>query len=74
MTVQDLEETIAQIRALPADKQQYAAEIIDVLAAQDDSPLTPDERAGIAKAQASVHSGSYASDADVEAFFAKYRA
>ena len=74
MTANEVEEVIAQIRALPADKQRYVAEIIDVLSAQDDVPLSLEEIEGIKVAQAGVGAGKYASDAEVEAFFAKHHA
>lgn len=75
MTVQEIEEVITKLRALPPDQLAKAGDVIDVLAAQDaDISFTPEEMAGIREAQAQVRAGKYASDAEVEAFFAKHRA
>jgi hypothetical protein len=74
MVAKQLEIAIAKIKQLPEDRQLAAAEMIEVIAAQDDEPLTPKHVAGVKRAQKAVHRGEYASDKDVRAFFRRFRA
>jgi predicted transcriptional regulator len=74
MTTKDLEEAVAKMRALPADQQAYAAEIIDVLAAQeDDIPLSFAEIAGVEEALAQADRGEFASNTEVAETFKHFR-
>ena len=74
MTAKQLEIAIAKIKRLPEDRQIVAAEAIELVAAQDDAPLTAKQVAGVKRAQQAVRRGDYASDKSVRAFFRRLRA
>jgi hypothetical protein len=70
-----LEQAVEKVQALPLEMQDQAARIL-LAYAGDEEPilaLTPDEEADLMEAQAEMQRGEFASDAEVEAVFAKYR-
>jgi hypothetical protein len=69
-----LELVIEKIRQMPEERQSAAVEALQVIAAQDEATLTDAEIEGVKRAQSAVRRGEYASDADVKAFFARFRA
>lgn len=72
-----LDQAIAQVRELPEDEQELAAHALLTfaqLARQGVHKLSPEERAAIAEARAQVHRGELATDAEVEAAYARFRA
>jgi hypothetical protein len=63
------------MRALPTEMQDQAARIL-LAYAGDEEPilaLTPEEEADLIEAQAEMLRGDFASEAEVEAVFSKYR-
>ncbi len=66
-----LEKAIAEIRKLPSDRQDEAAEILLEIASQDrrDDVLTPEQRADLEERLAGPP--DHATDAEVEALFAR---
>ncbi len=69
-----LEEAIAKIRDLPDERQEVAAEVLQVIAVQSDSALTQSEIVGVRQAQRDVRAGKYASESEVKSFFSRFRA
>ena len=70
-----LEEAIAKVRDLPAERQKAAAEALEVIAAQlGNDALTTAEIEGVKRAQKEVRRGKYAKDRKVGSFFARFRA
>ena len=70
-----LEQAFERVLALPLEMQDQAARML-LAYAGDEEPilaLTPDEEADLMEAQAEMRRGEFASDAEVEAVFAKYR-
>ena len=67
-----LDEAIAEIRRLPAKRQDEAAEMLLEIAAQDasDLRLSPDQLADLE--QRLAEPPDYASDDEVEAFFKRF--
>jgi ABC-type nitrate/sulfonate/bicarbonate transport system substrate-binding protein len=65
--IKALEQAIQKVRALPEEKQQLAAELLEELAA-DVAPynLSPEERDAVRDGLAQADRGEFASDADVE--------
>lgn len=69
-----LEQAIDKIRNLPEERQEAAAQALELIAAQMDSgALSDDEIEGVKQAQEAVQRGAYASDGDVKAFFGRFR-
>ena len=67
--IQVLEQAVEKIRDLPADRQVYAAELLNALAAQkSDGALTVDEIDGVEHAQAQTRRREFA-DEKVAAFY-----
>lgn len=69
-----LEQAIEKVRHLPEERQFAAAEALELIAAQSaDVALTPEQIAGVKRAQDAVARGEFASEADVEEFFTRFR-
>ena len=71
-----LDTTIAKVRELPEEEQERAAEALIAfaeLAKQGVYTLSADERAVIEEPKAAIRRGEFASDADVEAAYARFR-
>ena len=70
-----LEQAVDRVRALPLEMQEHAARIL-LAYAGDEKPifaLTPEEEADLLEAQAEMQRGEFATDAEVQAVFAKFR-
>jgi hypothetical protein len=74
MIDKQLELAVEKIRRLPEERQAAAVEALEIIAAQTDDQLTPSEIEGVKRAQEAVRAGSYSSEEDVKAFFARFRA
>lgn len=76
MTRDDINTVLDRVRAWPADRQADLARIALTIEAQDAALEPEDEatRAAIAEGLAQTERGEFASDADVEAAFARFRA
>jgi hypothetical protein len=71
-----LDQAIAKVRELPEDEQELAAQALLTfakLAKQGTYRLSPEERAVIAESRAQVLRGEFATDAEVEAAYARFR-
>jgi hypothetical protein len=72
-----LDQAIAKVRELPEEEQERAAEQLLVfaeLAKQGVYKLSPEERAAIEESKAQARRGELATDEEVEAAFARFRA
>ena len=68
-----LERAFDRIRQLPDRKQEEAVEILEAFLGEGDLYiLSPEERRLIAEAQAEIDRGDYATDAEVDAIFARH--
>jgi len=71
-----LEDALEAVRQLPADEQDEIARAMLALAGGSVDgvpvPLTPDERAAIARSKAAAARGEFASEEQVRAVWAKY--
>jgi hypothetical protein len=71
-----LDQAVAKVRELPEEEQERAAESLMVfaeLARQGVYKLSPEERAAIEASRAEVRRGEFATDAEVEAAYARFR-
>lgn len=71
-----LDEAIAKVRELPEEEQERAAESLMIfaeLARQGVYKLSAEERAAIDASKAQVRRGELATDAEVEAAYARFR-
>ena len=71
-----LDEAIAKVRELPEEEQERAAESLMVfaeLAKQGVYKLSAEERAAIEASKAQARRGEFATDAEVEAAYARFR-
>ena len=71
-----LDQAIARVRELPEDEQELAAQALLTfaqLAKRGVYKMSPEERAAIAEARAQVRRGELATDAEVEAAYARFR-
>ncbi|MDP2648281.1 MAG: hypothetical protein Q8P19_00045 [bacterium] len=68
-----LEQAVDKVRGLPRERQEAAAQVLRVIAAQSYGKLTPREIAGVRQAQREARKGKLASDRKVKAFFARFR-
>lgn len=69
------EEALQEVRALPLEMQEQAARML-LAYAGDEEPvlkLTPEEEGDLIEARAEMRRGEFATAAEVEAVFAKYR-
>ena len=71
-----LDEAVAKVRELPEEEQNLAAESLMVfaeLSKQGVYTLSPEERTAIEASKAEVRRGEFATDAEVEAAYARFR-
>lgn len=69
------EQAVKTASTLPAEMQDEIARMM-LAYANDDDPLmelTPEEEADLLEAQAEMERGEFATDAEVQAVFSKYR-
>ena len=73
--IKALELAIEKVKALPQERQEYAAEVLEKIASADDAvyPLSDEERRLVREGLAELDRGEVASEADVRAAFDKYR-
>jgi len=71
-----LEQAIEKIRALPEERQAYAAHVLEEIASEADEvpPLSDDERRLLREGVEAADRGDFASEEDVEAVLSRYRA
>jgi hypothetical protein len=71
--IEALEKAIEKLRELPPDRQVYAAEVIEQLAAAGTDTFTvPDEhRAAVLEGLEQAQRGEFATDAEMEALWRK---
>lgn len=71
-----LERAIKRLQALPVEMQDEAARLMLAFAGDDDEvlELSPEEEADLMEAQAERRRGEFATEAEVQAVLAKYRA
>ena len=71
-----LDRAIARTRALPREMQDEVARMLLLYAGDDDGivPLTPEEEADLAEAEAEIERGELASEEEVRPSFATYGA
>jgi len=70
-----LEKALEAVRQLSADEQDEIARTILALVGRDDGepvPLTPEERAAIARSKAAAARGEFATEEEVRAVWAKH--
>ena len=70
-----LERAVEKVQALPSEMQDQAARFL-LAYAGDEEPilsLAPDEEADLMEAQAEMRRGEFATEAEIEAVFAKFR-
>ncbi len=70
-----LDQALESVRRLDPAVQDDIARVMKLLAGDDDMPvvpLTPEERAAIARSKAETARGAYATDEQVRAVWAKY--
>ncbi len=70
-----LETAIEKVKSLSEDRQRYAAEVLEQIAAAGDQVyrLTEDERRSVREGLAELDRGEIASEAEVRAVYDKYR-
>ena len=69
-----LEQAIEKIKTLPEERQEAAAEALELIAAQvTDDALSAGEIAGVHQAQDAVRRGEVASEVKVAEFFGRFR-
>lgn len=73
--IKALEQAIEKVKALPQERQEYAAEVLEKIASADDGvyPLSDEERRLVREGLAELDRGEVASEAAVRAVFDKYR-
>ena len=72
-----LDQAIAKVRELPEDEQDLAAQALLAfaeLAKQGVYKLSPEEREAIKESRTQVRRGELATDAEVQAAYARFRA
>ena len=70
-TADRLEQLFDQVRTLPRERQELAAEALSEIAATDSYELSGDERAVLEPALARAKQGEFATEDDVEAAIGK---
>jgi predicted transcriptional regulator len=74
--IKALEQAIEKIKTLSAERQQYAAEVLEEIAEAGDDDiyyLSDEERRLVREGLADLDAGRVASEAEVRAVFDKYR-
>ena len=71
-----LEQAIEKVKTLSAERQEYAAEVLEQIADAGDAVyhLSDDERRMVREGLAELDRGEFATEAEVRAVFDKYRA
>ena len=71
-----LQQAIKKVKALSAERQEYAAHVLEQIAEAGDGVyrLSDEERKLVREGAAELDRGEYASEADVRRVFDKYRA
>jgi peptidoglycan hydrolase CwlO-like protein len=74
--IKALEKAIEKLKALPKERQEYAAEVLEQIANADDKVyrLSDEERRLVREGLAELDRGETASEAEARAVFDKYRA
>ena len=68
MMIKVLEQAIEKVKALPKERQEYVAEVLEEIAAENDVyRMTDEERRLVREGLDELDRGEYASDAAVEA-------
>lgn len=67
--IKPLEDALGKVLRLPEDKQEVAAELLELLAGSDGKayPLSPEERGAVREALARAERGEFADAAQVDA-------
>jgi hypothetical protein len=73
--IKALEQAIEKVKTLSPERQEYAAEVLEQIAAAGDKVyhLSDEERRLVREGLAELDRGEFASEADVRAVFDKYR-
>jgi predicted transcriptional regulator len=73
--IKALEQAIEKVKALSEERQEYAAEVLEQIAAAGDEVyrLSEEERRLVQEGLAELDRGEVASEAEVRAVFDKYR-
>jgi predicted transcriptional regulator len=73
--IKALEQAIEKVKALSEERQEYAAEVLEQIAAAGDEVyrLSEEERRLVQEGLAELDGGEVASEAEVRAVFDKYR-
>ena len=73
--IKALEQAIEKVKALSPERQEYAAEVLEQIAAAGDEVyhLSDEERRLVQEGLAELDRGEFASEAEVRAVFNKYR-
>lgn len=71
-----LEQAIEKVKALSEERQQYAAEVLEQIAAASDEVyrLSDEERRQVREGLADLDAGRVVSEADMAAFWVRHRA
>ena len=62
--IKALEQAIQKVRAMPEEKQQLAAELLEELAAEESYRLSPSERQAVREGLAEAERGEFVTDAE----------
>lgn len=69
-----LEQAIAKVKRLPEDRQVYAAEVLERIAADGVYHLSDDERDEVRAGIAEIERGEIATDSEAAAFWKRFGA
>ena len=74
--IKALEQAIEKVKALSAERQEHAAELLELIASGSDAvyQLSENERRLVREGLAELERGDIATEAEVRAVFDKYRA
>jgi DNA-binding protein H-NS len=74
--IKALEQAIEKLKTLSAERQEYAAQVLEQIANAGDEiyRMSDEERRLVREGLAELDSGEFASEDDVRAVFDKYRA
>ena len=74
--IKALEQAVEKVKKLSEERQEYAAAVLEQIAASDDGiyTLTDEERRLVREGLEQLDRGDVATDAEVRAVFDKYRA
>ena len=74
--IKSLEQAIEKVKALSVERQEHAAELLELIASGGDDVyrLSEDERRLVREGLSELDRGEVASEAEVRAVFDKYRA